>query len=493
MLTGQTMQNTEIFLLGVALLLITSIFGSKMSNKFSIPFLLVYIGIGMLAGSEGIGKIYFDNAEVSKSLGVVALSFILFAGGLDTEYKSIKKVFKESFLLSTFGVLFTALILGYSASLILKIPLKTGLLLGAIVSSTDAAAVFSILRSKKISLKGVLRPLLEFESGSNDPMAFFLTIFFIELTKVSSFSILDFILLFLKNISIGIVSGFLVGKILFHFIKNLRLEYEGLYSVFTFAAVLFTYSATTLMTGNGFLAVYVLGIYLSSKNFFYKEHLSSFHDSLAWLMQIVMFLALGLLVFPSQLTKVFFPGLIITLILVVLARPISVFLCLVFSKIKIREKIMISWVGLRGAAPIVLATFPKLAGVENADIIFNVVFFVVIISLLVQGTSIPFVAKLLKVEAPLKRKKTVSLKFSESEQVDADLFEFIVPYDSKMQGKAISEINFPKNSLAILVCRNDKYIIVKGNTVLEAGDVVLFLTNKTHFSIISSIFASEKI
>lgn len=476
----------EHMLLAAAGLLLISVLASKFSDRFSIPALLLFLGIGMLAGSEGIGGIYFDNAALAKAIGVVALSFILFSGGLDTDYNSVRPVFSKGLLLSTLGVAITAGIVGFAAVWILKLSLKEGLLLGAIISSTDAAAVFSVLRSRNISLKGNLRPLLEFESGSNDPMAVFLTVGLIELVQSPSAPWFLMFGMFFRQMITGVLVGWIVAKFLAFVIHRLRLEYEGLYSVLTFSLVMLSYAFADVLGGNGFLAVYVTGLLLSKRDFFYKRSLIRFHGGLAWLMQIGMFLTLGLLVFPSKLIPIAGSALAISFILFFVARPISVFLCLPFEPLK--EKLLISWVGLRGAAPIVLATFPLLAGVLNSELIFDVVFFVVLVSVLIQGTSIPLLSRWLGLHEPLQRKLRYPLEFEQREGVDAELLEFIVPYAGAAAGRKLYDLDFPKDSLAVLVGRADKFIVAKGDTVLQEGDVVLALVSKKDLDAVKTIF-----
>ncbi|MBU9888939.1 MAG: potassium/proton antiporter [Candidatus Omnitrophica bacterium] len=477
---------TEHILLAAAGLLLVSVLLSKFSDRFSIPSLALFLGIGMLAGSEGIGGISFDNAALAKTIGVVALSFILFSGGLDTEYATVKPVFLKGLLLATLGVAVTAGVVGLFASRVLGLPLKEGLLVGAIISSTDAAAVFSILRSKNISLKGELRPLLELESGSNDPMAVFLTVGLIRLIQHPSMPWFYLIGMFAQQMIVGFLVGWAVSKFLLKVINRLRLEYEGLYAVLTFSLAMLSYAAAETLGGNGFLSVYLTGLMLSKKDFFYKKNLIRFHGGLAWLMQIVMFVTLGLLVYPSKLIPVASGGIATALVLFFVARPIGVLLCLPFYPV--RKKLMVSWVGLRGAAPIVLATFPLLAGVSSSELIFDVVFFVVLVSVLIQGTSIPFVSKALKVHAPLRRKLRYPLEFEQHDGVDADLVEFMVPYAGAAAGKKLYDLDFPKDSLAVLIGRGDKFIVAKGNTILEEGDVVLALVSKKDLNAVKSIF-----
>ena len=393
-------QTTEYIIFAVAILLILSIALSKAVSRLALPALLVFLAIGMLAGSEGLGGIYFDNPSVAQFIGVLALSLIIFAGGFHTKWDSIRPVMWTGIALSTVGVLITALVVGTLSSYLFEMPFKYCLLLGAIVCSTDAAAVFSVLRSRKVNLKGSLAPLLEFESASNDPMAVLLTIGFIQVIMGADASSWMFVLFFIKQLVFGAVAGYLIGRIAIWLMHHFKLEYEGLYPPLLISLVLFAYSATALIGGSGFLAVYIAGIMMARSEFPRKKSLMEFHDGLAWMMQIMMFVILGLLVFPSELVKVAVPGLIISAVLMFVARPVSVFLPLVFSKsTSLRERTLISWVGLRGSVPIVLATFPLLAGVPYADVIFNVVFFIVLTSVLVQATSISFIARRLKLDA----------------------------------------------------------------------------------------------
>jgi potassium/hydrogen antiporter len=388
------------WLLVSSLLLLLSILAWKVSSRLGIPALLLFLGIGMLAGSDGPGGISFDNAQLAQEVGIVALAFILFAGGLETEWKVVRPALGAALSLSTVGVLLTAVIVAIFAVIVLHFSFVEGLLLGAIISATDAAAVFSVLRAKNLQLKGKLLPLLELESGTNDPMAVFLTVGLTALLTNQEESILGVLLLFLQQMGVGLLLGFLIGWVAIWLIGRLHLDVEGLYLVFSIALVLFTYGLTALLGGSGFLAVYLVGLLLGNNSVQQVDRLSRFHDSLAWLMQIAMFLILGLLVFPSRLPAVVGSGLLITLVAVFLARPVSVLLALLPFKMSLQEKLFVGWVGLRGAVPIVLATFPLLAGLAKASFLFDLVFFVVLASVLLQGTTVPFVARRLGVIVP---------------------------------------------------------------------------------------------
>lgn len=460
------------------MLLLVSIAASKASGRLGVPALVIFMIIGMLAGSEGLGKIYFDNFWQAQSLGVVALALILFAGGLDTEWKSVKPVLGKALILSTLGVLVTAGLVGWFASTVLGVSMLEGLLLGAIVSSTDAAAVFAVMRSRSVSLKGDLKPLLELESGSNDPMAVFLTVGIIGLLSRPGSSMLELLPAFLLQMSIGAVAGYLLGRLAILLLNRINLEYEGLYPVLSMAYILFGYAATTLIGGNGFLAVYIAGLVMGNMPFIHKRSIMRFHDGLAWLMQIAMFVALGLLVFPSQLLPVLGAGLLVSVFLMFVARPVSVFLLLHFTKMTIPEKSMVSWVGLRGSVPIILATFPLLAGIPNADKIFNLVFFIVMTSVILQGTSIPIVSKWLGVYKPLDEKVAYPLEFNPMGDLKSDLVEIAVPNGSPAISKPIVELGIPTGALIVMLRRNQEFIVPNGGTVIQAGDTMLMLAQK---------------
>jgi potassium/hydrogen antiporter len=471
-----TITIENILLIG-SILLFISIIAGKTSYKFGVPTLLLFLTIGMLAGSEGIGRIYFDDMELARFIGIVSLNVILFSGGLDTNWKSIKPVIWQGVSLSTLGVLLTAVSLGVFVHLLTDFTLYEGLLLGAIVSSTDAAAVFSILRSKNLSLKKNLRPTLELESGSNDPMAYVLTIAFLGLVTHPEKSLLSIIPLFLVQMVLGAGTGFLFGKLSKLVINNIRLDFEGLYPVLAIALMYFTFSFTDFIGGNGFLAVYLCAVYLGNQNLIHKKTILRMFDGVAWLMQIVLFLTLGLLVFPSKIFPVIGLGLLISLFLIVVARPLSVFLSLLPFKMNFKRRTYISWVGLRGAVPIVFATYPLLAGIEKAEMIFNIVFFVSVTSVLVQGTTLMVVAKWLGLLAPEERKPFDVHSIISDDNFKTGMTEIIIPSGGFAAGKKIVELNFPNTGIIALIRRDDKYITPNGLTIIEPGDVLIVLSD----------------
>ena len=394
------MMPLEYVLLAVSVLLLVSVLGSLASSRAGVPALILFLVIGMLAGSDGPGGLPFDYPWAAQSLGVLALSLILFAGGLDTDWARARPILRYALPLSTLGVVLTAVLVGWFATMVLGFGWLEGLLLGSIVSSTDAAAVFGILRSRGIRLRGSLKELLELESGSNDPMAVFLTLGMIGLLQDASRSWSDLAVMFVVQMAVGTIIGYGLGAVMVAVVDRIRLEYAGLYSVLSLALALFTYAITASLGGNGFLAVYVAGIHMGHRKFRHKRLLKEFHDGLAWLMQIAMFLALGLQVFPSRLVPVLGVGLLLSVFLMLIARPAAVFGLLWWSGMQVREQALVAWVGLRGAVPIILATFPLVAGLPEADLIFHLVFFIVLTSVLLQGTSIPLVAHWLGVDLP---------------------------------------------------------------------------------------------
>lgn len=469
-----TIEN--IILVGSILLLI-SIFAGKTSYKFGVPTLIFFLGVGMLAGEDGIGGITFNDPQIAQMIGVISLNFILFSGGLDTDWKAVRPILKEGIVLSSIGVLLTAVTLGTFVYYVTDFTIYESLLLGSIVSSTDAAAVFSILRSKNLALRTNLRPTLELESGSNDPMAYVLTIMFLGLVMNPEKSIASMIPVFLQQMILGTVAGFAFGRVSKIIINRIKLDFEGLYPVLVIALMFITFSVTDFFGGNGFLAIYICGLYLGNKYIIHKKTILRMYDGLAWLMQIVLFLTLGLLVLPSQIVPVIGIGLVISLFLMLVARPVSVFLSLMFFKMRMRRRVYISWVGLRGAVPIVFATYPLLAGIEKADMIFNIVFFIALTSILVQGTSLGVVAKWLKVSRPAEEKiLTPSEEFME-EHPKTQMREIGIGDSNKTVGKRIVDLEFPSSAIIAMIKRGEKYITPDGSTVIEAGDVLIVLSD----------------
>ncbi|WP_158858430.1 potassium/proton antiporter [Lunatibacter salilacus] len=469
-----TIEN--ILLIG-SILLILSIFAGKTSYKFGVPTLVLFLAVGMLAGSDGFGGIQFNDPQLAQFIGIISLNFILFSGGLDTNWKTVQPVFWQGFSLSTLGVFLTAISLGVFVWWVTDFTIYESLLLGSIVSSTDAAAVFSILRSKNLALKTNLRPTLELESGSNDPMAYVLTIAFLGLVVNQDMGLVSVIPLFLRQMILGGIVGYLFGRLSKIIINRIKLDFEGLYPVLVIGLMFLTFSATDFIGGNGFLAIYICAVYLGNQDLIHKKAILKMFDGLAWLMQIVLFLTLGLLVFPSHVFPVMGLGLMISLFLIFVARPIGVFISLIFFKMKIRRRFYVSWVGLRGAVPIVFATYPLLAGIEKADMIFNIVFFISLTSILIQGTTLSMVAKWLHVSLPEKAKPIKPTDAFLAEYPRTIMKEIKINPENPIIGTRIVDLNFPKTAIIAMIQQGDKFITPSGSTVIEENEILIVLSD----------------
>jgi cell volume regulation protein A len=464
----------ERVMLVTAVLLVVSIVATRASSRFGVPALILFLAIGMLAGSEGPGGIAFDNFFIAQAVGVVALAFILFSGGLDTSLPAIRPVLVEGLVLANVGVVVSTMLMGFVAAWALGLSLVEGLLFGAIVSSTDAAAVFSVMRMRGVNLKGHLEPLIELESGTNDPIAVFLTVGLIGLLTIPGSSMVQLLPAFVLQMAIGAAGGWLFGRITVFAVNRIRLQQEGLYVVFTVGMTLLIYAATALAGGNGFLAVYLAGIVVGNANLVHKRSLLRFHDGVAWLMQIGMFLTLGLLVFPAQLPPVIGTGVLLALFLVFVARPLSVAAALIWFRRSPREMLMVAWAGLRGAVPIVLATYPPLAGVPGAQTIFNLVFFIVVISVLLNGISMAWVARLLGVNAP-RRQDGSSQLFMPDVRLGSEMLEAVVPAASPLAGRTLLDLALPRGLLFVQIRREEETVLPDGATLIEPGDHIFIL------------------
>lgn len=471
----------NILLVG-AVLLFVSILISKTGFRYGIPTLLIFLLVGMLFGVDGVG-FQFDNHAATQFIGMVALSIILFAGGMDTKYTSIKPVLGAGIVLSTAGVLLTTVITGsfiYFISLMftksVPVSISFALLLAATMSSTDSASVFSILRSQKMSLRNNLQPMLELESGSNDPMAYMLTIVMIQVMQSgadASISVGSILLMFFVQFSVGLLMGFLLGKACVWIINKVGLQNKALYPIMMVSFIFFVFSFTDLLKGNGYLAVYIAGIIVGNHKLVEKRSIDSFLNGLVWLVQIIMFLMLGLLVNPHEMIDVAVPAIIIGVFMILIGRPLSVFLCLLpFRKIGFKDKVFVSWVGLRGAVPIIFATYPVVANVEGASFIFNIVFFITLLSLLIQGTTIPAVANWLKLGVKSDNAPE-NFGVEIPEELNTVLEQQIVEEDSLLMNYPL-----PEGTLVMIVKRNHKYIVPNGKLHLLKGDKLLLISEK---------------
>lgn len=481
--------NAEPLVLVGALLLLGGVILSKTSARLGVPSLLLFLVLGMLAGPDGALGIEFGDFELAQGYGVVALAFILFSGGLSTEWQRIRPVLAPGVALASVGVLGSALALGALAAGILNLEPLEGMLLGAIIASTDAAAVFSILRSRGIGVQGRLKPLLEFESGSNDPAAVFLTVGIIGLIQAEGPGLAGLGAMFVLQMGLGALTGFGLARLVVWVINRIRLDYDGLYPVLTVAFVLVTFEGTTAIGGSGFLAAYVAGLVLANSEFLHKRGLIRFHDAVAWLMHISMFVLLGLLVFPSRLPDVAVQALAVSVLLMLVARPLSVALTLLPFRIPWRQVVFVSWVGLRGATPIILATFPIVEGIDGAETIFTTVFFVVLTSVLIQGATIPLAARALGVAEDEPEMRTYTIEAVISGSSGHDLHEVPVHEGSAADGVAVVSLDLPSGALIVLLQRGDDFVVPEGRTVLRAGDRLLVLAEGDVLEVVRRILA----
>ena len=468
------MPELPVILTAVGAMLLVGAFSNKLSVRFNVPILLIFLVVGMLIGQDHIP----EDLEFTRmsAAGTVAMCFILFSGGLNTRYNSIRSVLLPGGLLATVGVILTTLIFGCCVQLCFRdVKFSECLLLGAMISSTDAAAVFAILSGNRVGLKGKLRPLLELESGSNDPMAYFLTLFMIDIVLGKSGLTGSALFLLVYRMAAGVLLGIITGMF-GRLLYRIRLEYEGLYFVFDIALVLLAYGLTEGINGNGMMACYVCGITMNHLGFHYQKGISRFSDGVSWLMQVILFTTLGLFVDFKGLPAISAWGLLLAAIMMFIARPAAVFLTLPGGRFSLREKLLISWVGLRGAAPIVLATFPLAYGVSNAKFYFNMIFFMVLVSMIVQGTTLMPLARLLKLDQPTDDRERLPLELESTPASSGhEMKEFTVPADADYIGKTIAELELPRGVLITLVRRGKQLVQPNGSTHIEAGDGLLML------------------
>ena len=474
----------EYYIFAGSVLLFIGILMSKTSYRPGMPILLVFMFVGMFFGCDGVG-IEFHEVNHAQTLGIFALNIILFSGGMETRLKDIRPVLPQGILLSTAGVLLTTLFTGLfifwisdNSPLGLEMSLMTSFLLAATMSSTDSASVFNVLRTQKIGLKYNLRSLLELESGSNDPMAYMLTITLIQLLTAHSTGITGTLTLFVLQFVIGGLGGFLLGKLSVWILGRIKLENPSLYPILLLSIVFIIYTVTNVCQGNGYLAVYIAGILVGNTFIPNRKETQTFMDGITWLFQIMMFIVLGLLVKPHEMLDMFFVALFISGFMILIARPLSVFLCLSpFRKMNIRSKLFISWVGLRGAAPIIFATYPVVADIPGSDQLFNIVFFVTILSLMTQGITIPRVARWLHLDQPLiKEEKNFGVEIPT--EINTELREFLLTSDMLKEHNRLKDMKIPKRALVILVKRENEYLIPNGRMELQINDKILVLCEK---------------
>ena len=474
--------TTENFLLIGAILLFVAVLAGKVAYRLGTPALLLFLGVGIFFGYDILS---FNSPELTQFMGMIALSIILFSGGMDTKFSEIRSVMLPGIILATVGVLLTALILGgfiYGISPLLGVGLSfpLALLLASTMASTDSASVFSILRTKKQGLKENLRPLLELESGSNDPVAYILVVLLVGMLSPheEGMNIGASIVLFFVQMVVGAIAGYGFGRAAVWTMNKINISNASLYSVLLLAFVFLTFSFTTLVQGNGFLAVYIAGLVVGNMKIAYKRTVVTFFDGVTWLVQIIMFIMLGLLVNTRSLLhpSTLILGGAVALFMTLIARPIAVQLCMLpFKKFSLKARTYVSWVGLRGAVPIIFATYPLVADVPNAELIFNVVFIVTIISLTLQGTTVSGMANALGV-ACTERESSFGDAFQD--RMKSAFTEVDVNEQMLATGNTLSKINLPQHTLVIMVCRDGDYFVPQGSSQLNIGDKLLILSDR---------------
>jgi len=481
--------HTAVFLAVLGLLMGVSVLFSRTANRVGVPVGLLFILIGVAAGAEGLGRIHFSNYELAFRIGTVALVLILFDGGLNTDLRAAKQGMKPAIVLATLGVVGTAGVLAGGARLF-GLPWPQALLLGAIVSSTDAAAVFSVLRGSGIFLKKRVGITLELESGLNDPMAVILTTACTEALLSHHGLGPKLFLGVLIQLGVGGAMGFAFGYGGRLLLKRVRLPAGGLYPVLTTALAFVTFAVPTLFQGSGFLAVYVAALLLGNEAIRYQRGLLRVHDSLAWLAQIAMFLMLGLLASPAQLLHVGWMGLGLGLVLAIIARPLVVSLCLLPFRYPKKEVAFMSWVGLRGAVPIILSTIPILDGAPGAHHIFNVVFFIVVVNALVPGSTVQWATRKLGLVANIPPPPPAALEITSTQLLKGELNSFYIHAASAACGATIADLPFPDSAVATLIVRGNELVGPRGHTELQAGDHLYVFCKPEDLGLVRLIFGN---
>ena len=478
-----TFTPENIFFLG-AVLIFVSIIISKWGYRFGVPTLLLFLFTGMLFGSDGLG-LEFHSHEDAQLIGMLSLSVILFSGGMDTKRRDIEPVATQGLMLSTLGVLITTVITGlliYYLSewtqLDIGLSLPLSMLLAATVSSTDSASVFNLLRSQHIGLKHNLRPLLELESGSNDPMAYVLTVALVDMiVQAGEFSGMELATKIVGQLAVGGLLGYLGGRALVWIVNRINLPNSSLYPVLVLCSILIIFTFTDMFQGNGYLAVYVAGLVAGNSRLSYRRETNTFMQGVTWLLQILMFLTLGLLVNPGEMVHVLLVAVAIGLFMMFVARPVAVFLCLQPFHVPAKAKLFLSWVGLRGAVPIIFATYPVIAGIEDADFLFNVVFVITLLSLSLQGTTITAAAHWLGL-ATDEPKTGNDFGIELPDELGSKLSEVTLTEASFAGGNRLQDMHFPKGTLVMMVKRGNSFIVPNGQLELRQGDILLTIANQ---------------
>jgi potassium/hydrogen antiporter len=461
------MSDGQLILVAAALLA-AGIAASLLASRVQLPGLLLFLGVGMAIGTDGTGWIAFDDYKLARTIGVVALALILFEGGLTAGFEEIRPVLRPSLSLAILGTLGTCVICGFAAAWLFDFSLLQGLLLGAIISSTDGAAIFALLRES--TLRRRLARTLEGEAGFNDPVAVLLVIGFIEWIDTPGYGLLDMLGLFVREMGIGAVVGVGAGWVAVWALRNTRLMSPGLYPVATLSAAGLAFGGAATLHGSGFLAAYLAGLVLGSGRIPAKQTVTVFHQGLAWVAQIAMFLALGLLVFPSELGDVWLEGTALALILVFVARPLPALVATAFDRFSLGERVVLGWAGLRGAVPVVLATFPVIDGVGHSREFFNIVFFAVVLSTLLQGSTVEWVARKLGVTTSEPALPRPLVETGTVRRLGAEIVEYPVGQDDAIVGQLVRELGLPRDALLSVIVRGEEALLPRGSTRIEAED-----------------------
>jgi potassium/hydrogen antiporter len=449
-------------------LLAAGLLASLVAGRLRVPSLLLFLGVGMLAGSDGFGWLDFSDYELAQIVGIIALALILFEGGLASGWQEIRPVFVPSFSLATVGTLITAIIVGFGATALFDWGLLQGLLIGAIVSSTDGAAIFAVLRGS--TLRRRLARTLEGEAGMNDPVAVLLVTGFISWIQQPDYNALDMLVAIVEELVIGGAVGIAVGWLAVRMLRQVSLASAGLYPVASLAFAAVAFGGADVLHGSGFLAVYLAGLVIGSSATPARRTITTFHDGLAWVAQLGMFLVLGLLVYPSDFGDVWFKGVILALVLVFVARPIATFASTIGMGFSFNERVALGWAGLRGAVPVVLATFPVIEGIDEADEFFDIVFFAVLVSTLLQGTTFEWLSERLGVTTNEAAIPTPFTDPTTARRLGAEIAEFPVAAGDAVAGRLVRELGLPREALLNVIVRGEQAIPPRGSTRIEAGD-----------------------
>ncbi|MDF2180149.1 potassium/proton antiporter [Aliiglaciecola sp. CAU 1673] len=486
------MELTNQFIFIGALLALLAVLASAVTRKSGAPLLLVFLILGMLAGEDGPGGIKFNDFSLAFLFGSLALAIIILDGGLGARRSTFRVSLKPALSLATFGVVITAAVTGAAAYWLLSLPWQQSLLIGAIVGSTDAAAVFGLLRAAGVELKERAGATLEIESGTNDPMAILLTVTFVQLMVLSEpLSGWALASEFTQQMGLGLLMGFALGYLLSIMLKHVPLS-VSLYPLCVLAGALSVFGITNLVGGSGFLAIYIVGAIIGNSPLPYHDDIHRFHDGMAWLSQIGMFLMLGLLITPSNLVPIVLPAILIALVLIFVARPLAVLLSLLPFQFPWREQLFISWCGLRGAVPIILALFPSLAGLEDSTAYFELVFFIVLVSLILQGWTIAPVARWLKVELPVSAKDPEHLTLFMADDQNQELLVYEVVEESQANGMNLAYLPLASGGQLLGVVRNGMLLDRADNPILSSQDRVLILAPYGHSAEFGKVFASKR-